>query len=140
MISTKDALNAISIEDEFSGAQEQSGGFETIVTHYTLTAPKVPQPNVSQLKQGDAVIGSYEGNYVEPMYGKVKHRIRTAEGLVTVPGGQPGTGQLNKRLANTKEGDRLRIVYQGMSEVTKGKNAGTKAHGFAVTFSRLNGN
>lgn len=112
------------------------GGFqnEPIVRYYQLTALKENAgPNAAQLNAGDDITGTYDGSFTTKKFGTTYYKVRTAEGLVAVP----GTGQLKSLMGKVAEGATVKISYNGKEKITKGAMAGKQAHKFFVAASEL---
>lgn len=128
---TKTALAEVS--DDL--IQVGGGGkkFESIAFYYSLSAPKIENGKTRQLKEGDEVVGTYEGNFKAGQFNKTTHKVKTTEGLV----GVPGTGQLDKLLAKVAAGATVKIVYRGLDTIREGQFAGRPVHNFIVRASKL---
>lgn len=86
---------------------------------------------------GDYIIGKFKGsktdNYDKPNWlvevvdaAFVEHKL--ARKLIGQTIGLNSSGQLNKAMEKVEEGDLIQVMYNGTSEIEKGKYAGKDAH------------
>lgn len=112
------------------------GGSEDIIAYYRFTAPKVPNAKSRVLAKGDTFTGTYDGKFESKTYaGQYTHKVRTAEGLI----GLPGCTQLNNYLGKVSEGTEVQVVYRGKNTIETGRFAGKEAHSFQVA-ANVDGN
>lgn len=86
---------------------------------------------------GDYIIGTYKGSR-EDQYNKPNWLVaveeaefsdsKAAKKLIGQTIGLNSAGQLNKAMEKVEEGDMIQVMYNGTSEIEKGKYAGKDAH------------
>lgn len=108
------------------GRKLTSGGGGEIKFYNTPTT-KYPNP-ANKLEAGVEFTGTYEGAIESKQFGSLTHKVGTSEGMV----GIPGSGQLNKALAQVNPGTNVTIVYKGKQAIQTGKYAGKEAHTYDV--------
>lgn len=130
---TKDTL-ATTTTTVPAGMQVVGGAGEPIVAFYRFTASKTPNEKSRVISKGDIFEGTYEGKFESKTYpGQYTHKIRTAEGLI----GLPGASQLNTRLGGVPNGAKVQVVYNGKNTIQGGKYAGKEAHSFQVASDQV---
>ena len=108
--------------------------FEEIVTYYSFNPPK-KEGKGKLLAPNTEILGTYEGSFKDKTYGKTTHKVKTAGGLV----GIPGCAQLDKLLTQVADGATVQVVYRGKNEIQQGKYAGKMAHSFLVNADKFKG-
>lgn len=114
------------------------GGGEPIKVFYQLNEPKPGKelgPEGRVLRKDDVILGIYEGSFITKKFSTTYYKIRTAEGLVAVP----GPTQLRNAMAKVALNAEVQITYRGKNIVDKGNFAGKEAHSFLVAASDLIG-
>lgn len=113
-----------------AGMKVVSGGSsDPIIAFYRFTEPKTPSPLARILNKGDVFEGTYDGSFESKNYaGQYTHKVRTAEGLIALP----GAAQLNNGLSKVPKGAQVQVVYNGKTTIETGKFAGKQAHSFQV--------
>lgn len=115
----------------------QVGGLEPVAFFYRTTPPKPgkePKQPYKVLSKGDTIEGTYERSFTAGKFDNKTYIVRQKDGQLV---GLPGTGSLSKSIEKLQEGSRVKIVYEGMSEIKAGKWKGSDAHNFTVFGSKL---
>jgi hypothetical protein len=85
----------------------------------------------NECKKGDVLVNN--GRFIRSFQGKfgIQWEYMDDDGIVTVLN---SAGQLNWKMETyVQPGDQVKVVYDGMSLLTKGPMAGKDAHGFKVS-------
>lgn len=118
-------------EDEL----QQVGGLEPMAYFYRFTAPKQPTKTAYRIfEKGQTVEGTFERMFTGGKFNNNTYVIRNSEGQLV---GLPGVGSLKRAMDKLAEGSKVKITYNGMSEIKGGQWAGSDAHNFTVFGNKL---
>lgn len=107
----KQALAAVTAVPAGYGKADSEKG-EAFVAFYQFNAPKKEGSKGRLLAAGGSIEGSYAGTYPGTNFQgekEVRHKFRTAEGLV----GLPVCAVINNKFQGMPEGTKYYIVYNG---------------------------
>jgi hypothetical protein len=125
-------VEASSSDDE---GFQQVGGLEPVAFFYRFTAPKkTPKNPFKILEVGQTIQGVYERFFTSGKFENNTYLIRIPSGELI---GLPGAGSLQKAMDKLEFGSKVKITYNGMSEIKGGEWAGTNAHNFTVLGNKL---
>lgn len=114
----------------------QVGGLEPVEFFYRFNAPKkTPKNPYKVLTTGETIEGTFVRTFVSGKFKNGTHLIRLKETGKLV--GFPGSGSIDKAMSKVAEGARIKIRYDGMSEIKQGQWKGSNAHNATVLASKL---
>lgn len=136
----KEALQNVDTTNEAPAGMRRagrgsSGSGEEIIAFYQFNPSKSGNTKARVLSEGDTITGTYQGSFKDKTYGRYMHKVKTLEGLVTLP----AAGQLDKNILTVQEGADVKVVYLGKQTIKAGRYAGKAAHTFDVFASAFKG-
>lgn len=140
------AVNTTSSDLTITGEEEwtQSGGLSKIDRYVRFTEPKKnaqgqyldkfgkvkdDQTPQHQLQDDEVLTGVYEKSFTSGSYKKPTFLIREINGSLSAIG---GAGSLEKEMAKYSPPVKVRIIYDGKTEIKDGKFKGNLAHAVRV--------
>lgn len=118
--------NAALSADQLEALDSMESGFESVQPTF-----RTPGKN---LMEGDTVTGAFVRSEPNKFKGQ-NYVLRTANGIEVLNGCGSLTGQIND--AGVKEGDILKVTYEGKITLTKGDYKGKEAHQYSVKIKRI---
>lgn len=98
-----------------------------------ITATKINYIKYSESQPGPIAQGLYTKMQMDPLFDRPRYFIEADDGTTTVLN---ATGQLDKIMEKVPFNTYLRVIFNGLSTITKGKHAGKLAYGFTVQADR----
>lgn len=102
-----ETTSAVEADDDL----ESAGSGPRVGRFYVIAPEKELRADQAELKEGQQIVGTYEGSYVGGEYNSRTHKVREADGTVS---GLPSAGKLNKMFQFAPRGLRVAVIFEGI--------------------------